>query len=378
MKKLLALFTLLFVTNAFAADVGELIIPAFPSNTMSASWNDFNLDEANDQIEYMFQCEEACAIDALCTREGTPAGTPPGYQVSLQGVNTSARADGTIKSSANAKGNITLPGAGNFSCTTLTSSYTCTKGEFLSGVVIYNGSGTINGSNYAPFTYSNQNIDGTRYPMTWTKNDNGGSPVTTYRSGPPIFGYKCGSTYYGFQPQSAAQFDFGANATPDERGNIFTIPSASCSTFKIDKIRATGYLNAAASTIDLVIYEGTTVRQTVTLDTDYDTSGSGGFIEGSFSEGYTFSCGTAYRATLKPASTGGTSTGLWYVDFTANGAMNSLPLGTSMYYTSRTDAGSFSETDTRRAIIDLVLSDVTAPAGSGGLKNHNHVAGGAQ
>lgn len=359
-KRLLAF--LLIASTANAADVGQLIIPAWPTQVISASYTNHTLDGATDQIEYMFQCEEACAIDALCVRQGTTTGTPPTYELRLEGASTAGRADGTVKSSTNAKGDLTLPGANAVGCATLTSSYTCTKGEFLAGVIDYR-TGTIDGSNNAGFTYQNANALGYRYPMTWTVD----AGTATYRAGIQTFSYKCGSTYYGFLPETSGQFDFGSGSNPDERGNKFTIPASSCSTFKIDGARWNGYMNASGSTLEVSIYEGTTARQNTALDTDYDTSGgSAGYLKVDFDESYTFDCGTEYIVAIKPNSASGVSTGLQYINVDTNAGLNSMPLGTTMSYIGRQDAGSWDTTDTtRRALIDLYVSDITEPSGGG-------------
>lgn len=374
MKRLLFLFAMLIAGTAQAADTGQLIIPSIFGSDMSASWDNHNLDASTDALEWQWQCEEACTIDSLCYRYGARTGTPPTYQISLQGVASTGRADGTIKSSTNAKATFTPPANttqdDTFQCKTLTSGYACTKGEFLSTVIGYS-SGTISGANFGSFSYGNGNDTDLRFPSPVTVDAGTG----TRRSGGIPWGYKCGSTFYGPQYQSAGQMDFGADSTPDERGNIFTIPAASCDTFKLDKATFKGYIDSAGSTLTLVVYEGTTVRQDVVIDGDLALSG--GWSEGVFEEGYTFACGTAYRIVVKPQANGGTKAGLWKIDFASAGAQNSLPLGTSMYYTSRTDAGAFTDTDTSRAVINLSISDITEPS-AGGVSVPRKLKGGFQ
>lgn len=357
MKKLLAL--LLFVSTAHAADIGNTIIPAVPTQNISASWTNHTLDNAADQIEFLFQCQEACTIDQLCARQGTVTGTPPTYELRLEGISSSGRADGTVKSSSNAKGDLTLGGANTVVCAALTSSYTCSKGEYLASVIDQR-TGTIDGSNNAGFSYQNGNAVGISFPASVTVD----SSTPTRRTGITPYGYRCSTgAFYGNLMQSATASDFGSGSSPNERGNIFTIPAGSCSTFKIRGMRAQGYVNAAGSSVDFIIYEGTTVRQDTTLDADFVGGTGDQKPHVNFDEDYTFSCGTAYRAVVKPANASGASQGLWYVDYASANHLNSLPLGTSMYYTSRTDAGSFSDTTTRRALIDLEISDITEPSG---------------
>lgn len=355
----------LALPTARAADVGQLIVKAVDAETYSASWTNFELDHANDQMEYFFQCEEACAISALCARQGAVDGTPPTYEFRLEGVTSGARADGTVKGAANAgKGDITLPGANTTFCTTLGATYTCTKGEFLSGVIDYR-TGTISGSASAHFTYQNGAGLGTSFPSTVTVDSGAG----TRRNGLSIpFGYKCGSTFYGNNIQSFAIEDFGTGSNPDERGNEFSVPAGACDTFKIDGARFYGYLATAAGSGTYVIYEGTTVRQTATVDSDY-SNGNNTYVDVKWSEGYTFTCGTTYQIIYKAVGAGGTSHGIAALTYANAGEMNSLPLGTSMYYTGRQDAaGSWTNTTTKRAAIDLVISDITEPSGGGGGK----------
>ena len=365
MRKLLILLGLLIPTFANGADVGQLTITAFPTENLSESWDDFALNGTTDTYDTLFQAEEACTITDLCYRYGARTGTPPTYVISLQGIGTDGLKDGTIKSSTNAKITFTPPADttqnNTVQCKTLTSSYAATRGEFLATSIGYS-SGTVDGSNNGTFTYQSQGMRGLDFPHGITVD--AGTP--TRRNGLAPYGYKCGSTYYGNLWQSVTLGDFGANSTGDERGNIFTIPSTSCSTFKLDGARFYSHLNAATSTVTAVVYEGTTVRQTLALDTDFsfNNTQAARWLDFTFTENYTFSCGTAYRVVLKPTANS-PGAGLFYVDFPAAGAMNSLPLGTSMSYTFRTDAGAFDDTTTtRRAQIQLVLSDITAASGT--------------
>lgn len=380
MRKLVLALVLLIPGEANAADLGQTLIKAFPTEAISGTWNNHTLNGSTDTIEYLYQCEEAGTITDLCYRYGIRTGTPPTYRISLQGVNTSGRADGTIKNSSNAFVTFTPPAStaedGTVQCKTLGATYACTKGEMLATVIDYS-SGTIDGSNNGSFSYSNANAIGLGFPHAWTVDAGAG----TSQAGVMPYGYKVSSTYYGMLFATTGQFDFGSASTPDERCNIFTIPSGSCTSFKIDSAFFNGYLNATGSTISLVVYDGTTARQDCDIDTDAlngNTGSSRWPIGCVFDETYTFSCGSTYRICVKPTASGGTTTGLWYGEVPANGAFNSFPLGINMYYSSRTDAGSFTDTNTRRAMIDFTISDITASGGAGGLKNHNQASGGAQ
>jgi len=375
MKKLL--FSLLFFPSlAFAGDVSFTELRMFPDNfTSPGSFENFVIDQTTDAVTGVFQCSKACAIDALCFRQGSATGTPVAHQVSLQGVSaTTGAADGTIKSATNAKSAFTPVAGGDntIQCKTLTSSYTCTLGEMLAEVI--SPTGTPDVSNKESFTYGNDNSLDPMLPYGLTRD----AGVETKRSRQPFMAYKCGATVVGAPFQDWSNETFGSDGTPDERGNVFVIPSTMCSTAVVGGVRLKMRATSGES-FKVILYEGTTARQTITIDADtIGASGTNRMVDAYFDGSFTATCGSAYRVALQPQNTGGTSVGLEYLDVAATGDLAALaPFGTTAYKTGRTDAGAWTDTNTRVYHMSLLVKDMTLPA-SGGLRNQNQISGGAQ
>ena len=381
MKRLLLLLAVFIPNVARGADLRWLRLEAsWFSNYNPSSFNTFAVNSATDAVEYVFQCREACAIDTLCVRLGTANGTPPQYQLSLQGVAAATgRADGSIKSSGNAKGTFTPSGSddGTVKCVTVTSNYSCSRGEFLAIVGAGTGSpSNPDGSNYETFTTSNNNWPNQAVPHGFSVD----SGVATSFAGPAPFGYKCGSAVYGNPVETVATRDFGLDSSFDEWGNYFVVPSGSCTTFKVGGFRFTGYMDLAGSSSIVSLYSGTTALQNLTIDGDYwHSAGSNNgaplfFDEASLS---TLNCGTAYRIAIAPQSNGGTKQGLGYFSTRAAGDMDAFPLGVNYYASKRVDGGAWTDVTTERMYIEPIIQDMTATSG-GILGSPTSINGGMQ
>lgn len=365
MKKLFWLFlTLLIPTLAFAGDATNVYInPYLPGweNTGSGGQTNFTIDGATDKMEVVFQCEKATTITQLCFLYGARTGTPVAQQVDLEGVNTTTgRADGTIKSSTNAKAAFTPPADATwdstFQCKTLTSSYACTQGEQLAMVIL--PTGTPDGSNKSSYAYV---MGFTAFGWSTPHATTVDAGTATFQNGPAPFAYKDSTRTYGYPIQSIGQAGYSSNT---EDGNSFTIPSNFCSTFKVKGLIVSGVAQNTGKDVRFDIYSGTTSQQSITIDGD-TIVGNGGsryfqvFFSGTLA---TLNCGSTYRASAGPT---GASSGwsLGYTDFALAEEQSALPLGTNMFFTTRA-GGAWTDTTTRRASIGLILEDITAPSGS--------------
>lgn len=372
MKRLIVIIGLLSVgSNARGADVGGLTINTSWSTTWNtSSFNTFTLNASNDKIERIFQCEAACAIDQLGLRYGVRTGTPVELKMSLQGVNSSGNADGTIKGAGNAAYKNFTPPADTtkdelfYWTGTLGASHTCTRGEWLA--IVVEPVGTPDGSNNSSWSSGHNNMpsDQTGHYAT---TDGGVGP--TKNANFMSYGYKCSSTVYGRPYESTATTDYAADASYDEQGNVFTLPAGSCDTFKVKGVRFQGYFDCAGSTVDMILYSGTSAQQTLTIDCDLTgapSSQGNSMLLFSESTLTTLTCGTSYRLIFKPNATTGPKFGLSYLTVRAAEDMNGFPLGTSMYGTRRVDAGAWEDATTRRYYIEPILDDITEPSVGGG------------
>ncbi len=382
MKRLFAalLSTLVLSPSAFAADALDFGWAVGTDNS-SNSLTNFTLDEATDQIEYIFQCEEAVAITKLAFLVGTRTGSNATvtYEVSLQGVNTSGRADGTIKGAGNnAKATYdpadSAADDGTWQSKTLTASHTCTRGEFLAEVI---KPLTFVAANSVSFTTHSVGMDdGFAFPGAVTFNATGS--VVTRVAAAPIFGYESATQVYGrpLKSISASNTQFSSDSSPDEYGLVFTIPAGWCDTVSLKGLTWTGRTPAAAKSILVNLYDTTSSSDTTdraeiaTATIDSDAMQATASVKKSkllFTNVTlpTLTCGNTYRLTLAPQETGAN---ISVTNFTvnANADLAAWPGGIGFYETSRTDVtGTWTNTNTIRPLISPILEDMTEPVAVG-------------
>lgn len=341
-------------------------ILSFDVGSSSVSLANFTLNQSTDFLEFVIQLPEDSTITGILLRQGTLTGTAPVFRVSLQGVDASGNPDGTIKGGSTCYVDYT-PTTGNNNTVqrlALGASYAGVRGEMLSIVVAYQ-SGTIDVSNSCSFTVTNAAgiTPGIPYGI---QNDAG---TRTRQGACANIGWYTASKIYGRCIESAPSAAFSSASTPDERGLYFTLPSGWGSTYQLVGMRWLGAM-AATGAYDIVLYSGTTVLQSVSMDTDADQSPTATRIRTVYFDETTLSTlsyGTPYRLVIKPTT--GTITTYEYV-MDAAGDMDSWPLGTNVYYTSRTDAGAFSEDTTKRNSIEALIFADTTVAASGGASSY--------
>lgn len=163
-------------------------------------------------------------------------------------------------------------------------------------------------------------------------------------------------TLDGSLPHSDATTEaFNSGSTPDERGNAFTVPYH-C---KADGLWCA--VNVAASAdFDMVLYNGTTQLQAVSVDANaIEATAAAKWLMVPMAE-TELRPGNTYRVVAKPTTANSVS--IYAIDVNAAGHFDAWPGGQSISYTTRTDAGSFSETATRRITMGVRLSSVNNKA----------------
>jgi hypothetical protein len=174
----------------------------------------------------------------------------------------------------------------------------------------------------------------------------------------------------------ATAFNTHANnsgATPDEYAMPFTVPFA-CS---CDGLGGVFSVTNSSSDFELVLYEGTTPLQTVTVDaTQLRAAGVQARVAVPI-PATTLSPGTQYYAAVKPTTANNVSA--YSVDVNDANHLTCWPGGTPLAYTTRTDAGAWAAaTATRRLMVDVRLSafDDGAGGAGGGLLRPVGLSGG--
>lgn len=342
-------------------------------NSLNNGHSTFTIDAATDQIEYIFRAEVALNIERLGYRYGIRTGTPVQHEISLQGVDGTGRADGTIKSSTNAKATFTPPAdatANNlWFWNTLTSSYAASAGEDLAMVI--KPVGTPDGSNNSSFAHTwgvIRTMSGHPYVVTV----NAGTP-TRLSFGTPCFAYGAAATVYGYPSQGNATVAVNSGSTPDEYGLRFLLDAGFGSTFKISGTRWGGN-PAAASTFKHILYSVPTpgdysvtsaLQTSRSFDSDMFQSTSNQSADLPFDVSLsTLNFGGEYILAIQPQ--GAQNITPFYME-TANVAEQAAwPHGGSCYWVERTDGGTWTPRTSRIPFIEPIISDWTEPSGGGG------------
>lgn len=194
-----------------------------------------------------------------------------------------------------------------------------------------------------------------------------GSAGTYTRGGnQPIMALKYSDGTYGEFPTLAMgpflTFNtrtFNSGSTPDERALRFQVPVS---------MRVKGFwvrLDPDAA-VDVILYDNAdNVLGSNSYDPDVRVQTNGAPFFGYFAP-VTLTANTTYRLSVKPTS--GSNISIYDFDVTANSRLGAVPGGIEWYSSTRTDAGSWSDTTTNRPYMGLLFDgvDVSAGGGSGG------------
>ncbi len=266
----------------------------------------FALDGTTDGIGTVFQAEVGLTITQVGVRQGVVTGTAPTYKIGFQGIGADGNPNGTWEGGGSEQSTTFTPTAGNdgtFQWFTLDNAKTVTRGEFLALVVEYS-SGTINTSNHCTFTLATRKfgLGSELFPYgitesagVWTKDDDG-----------PIYGYRSSTATYGQVINDETVLTIDDDATPDESGLAFTMPSGACTSYQV--VGLYGFLDwdgGTGDTLTYSLYQDTTLLQQSTLVGERTSSVSNELYWLIFDETTlsSLSPGTEYILALKSSST---------------------------------------------------------------------------
>lgn len=347
--------------------------------TSAPSFTNFALNGTTDQAEFIVQMPDGVTLTQAGIRLGTITGTTPTYRISLQGVDASGNPDGTIKGGGTPASKTFSPSGLSWSNSSwhwliLDNSYACSRGEYLAVVVDYS-SGTVDGSNNASFSvvasaptlrnqYGIQNDAGSR-----TRQTNGYPPV----------GLASASKAYVFPSLSFTSQAFNSGSSTDEYAVKFTIPTGWGESYKLVGARFAGAFSAGA-TSKMILYSGSdttpanstggtseaTVQQDVTFDHDFVNTTSVNSCILYFDEAslVTLYEGATYRLAFQPQS--GTNMTIVWQDIDAVADWDAFIGGQDITASSRVNTGTWTDTTTRKLLVDLIFSDLSKPQGGGG------------
>jgi len=300
------------------------------------------------------------------------------WRVSLQDIDTTAgppiRPDGTVDQSfVSAAG--TGPTANSWNTVTLSSNRTVTLGDLFAVVVDYSAftstsSIIIQGLNTAATGFRQLQTDCVLFTASWASQ----AFVPTV-----VFGFSDGTygtflnaavnNVYNTRAFNSGSTSSGSLSTGDERGNEWvqdiTMKADGC---WMDINPASG------ADFDIVLYEGTTALQTITVDSNaLQVAGSVRRTYFAFSgDPETLTAGNTYRLMVKPTTTNNVTI---YTVTISDSNYRSLLFQDDVLGNSRVDGGSFGAgTNLEVAVMGLTICAVDD--GAGGASGPAHIIGG--
>jgi hypothetical protein len=320
----------------------------------SGALSTVSLNDADNAAGWLFNVPKDGNITDVGVLLVTENGTSPQYNVKLSTVGT----DGfpTTTDYGGSTGTPTTWTSAGFKWVTLTVAATAAAGDFAA-VHVYPTGSTPTGVNFVSVPSSGvaQGMGiSANFTIAWGAANTG--------SGGFAIRYDDGSVYGIALSSSTGHLVVRSNTTPDEVGDLFTLP-ANMTCFGARVIHGASALETSA-TVDVVLYsaaDGVLASATIS---DKDFADNSNYID-VFWDSVNLAANTQYRLIVKPTTgaSGGIYVQRWSLDSTA--AMAAIPEGTRWQGTSRTDAGAWSNVTTDIVMAALWISDITFIAGSG-------------
>jgi hypothetical protein len=246
--------------------------------------------------------------------------------------------------------------ASTFQVYTLASSRSVTPGDLLACVVEFDGGGRLGADSYSigGASLASALIAGDGFGL-FTHNVGGVWTMQTALVPSILFEHSdgtFGSIESGHPIHAAGTPSFNSGSSPDEIGIVFTVPEP----IKVDGAWLAYVAASNAADFDVVLYEDSTTLVTVSIDASkIIISGTNRTLKFSFSSEHILVPGKTYRLTIKPTTANNIT---YYYHDVANASYWTAVQGgpASFNFTSRTDAGAWSETTTRRVQMGLLVS----------------------
>jgi hypothetical protein len=342
----------------------------------------FLLDSATDRVEWVLQVEDSITITQLGIKFSSKTGNAPNFRVSIQGVDASGNADGTVLGGGSPAQKTFSPSALGWANSTthwltLDNSLAVGRGDFIAIVIDYS-SGTIDGSNNATFVTS---VAGQQSGFPTATHVNAGTP--SRQNAAVVVGYGSVSRKYGNLPQSWTSVPFNSGTSgADEYGNKFRLPAGWGETFQLlgCQFHVSSTVVAAGGITKMRLYGGSdatpanstgaageaNVLQEIAFDHDCLAVTTTSHITLFFTGLTTLYYGATYRLAFQPQSANDWNT--IYTSVASNDELVMCPgagsAGVNAQLTKRLDAGNWTDVDTSITHMTLLLADITEPASS--------------
>ena len=345
--------------------VPGLVIPSLVeySSNLTASL----IDAAGEKVAMICQAPKSGNIAKVRFTTGTVT-TGDTVTVSLQTPNASGDPDGAILGTGNSAygSQVVLATDDNKSfLVTLTSPCAVTVGQWLAVVI-----------EYSSYVAGNMQIVATAaaysqafcipwldtYTGTWTRT--GGAVVTMFEYDDGSHAPSPAVLPFHLSGSVAIYTAVDADLDPHEYGNLFTVPIA---------MRAIGWWTSVYSTAgadyEVKLYSKTTADcdtvHTIAIDGDWGRTLTYPII-GRFAEPVSLVTGATHRITMH--STSSTGQRLYYIPVLAVAELDALSWGQNCYGIRKSNAGAWTDINTMRYQIGIIVDQITTAAGGGGSR----------
>ncbi len=331
-----------------------------------------NLNETADKVGWVIQCPKSGTLDKFEFRMGNVGNNPDnGIKLSFQTVGAATgNPDGVVDQFRNITGALsanawTVPGLMTSDGTDGGVKRTVTRGEYLACVIEFVSFVASDSFNVSHLTGHISAASNNMYMV----GDLFGSGYSKSTNTTPIFALKYDDGTYAVFPipfWPAIDWEltsYNSGSTPDERALKYTSFA--------QNVRTTGVWAAVDSdnAVEIVLYNAADgVVDTITLDSDFRVQNDNAMLVAPWPNGpHTLTAGAVYRVAVKPTT--GSSITLGIHRLPSNAYLAALPGGSTMLLSTRTDAGAWSDDDTRRPLIGLnidgIEETVVPPAAAG-------------
>jgi hypothetical protein len=360
---------------------GGVWIPRLtPFSNATPTMNSQLLAAAADRIAITFQVPKDGVLDQFEFRLGTVTQAPAsGIHCSIQDLTTAAAApDGTedqfrVVTAGLTSNTWVAPGLITSDGTDTGTKRTVQAGEILAAVLRFQsfaGGDSLNISSWqvnltSDFSWASWVARSTDSGSTYTISANT-APLLALKYNDGTYAYLDGA---GPPATTLNNVAFNNGSTPDERGLILRFPMP----VQVSAVYARMSFNVAARDAEFRLYDsdGTSLLGNATLIANWMESTGGRYTRRRFASDIVLAANTNYRATLLPTQAG--SINLFDVDVNTAAILGAMEGGTAWHFTSRTDAGAWSETTTNRPLMGLLLTAIE----DGTAINSSAIFGGA-
>ncbi len=330
------------------------------------------VDASNEGIAWIGMANTINAITHGGFRYGARGGTPPTFRLSLQSIDTATGfPSGTVLGGGSPASVTFRPPNdtswdGTWRKLAFTNPYTpASREEIIALVVEYDTvtADTISGTDNSSFTRGLANHQVTPSILPYHAIRTSGTWAKSTASS--TFALYTASEVIGFP--SSGNVNTSVTGGSGRRGGMhFTLPSGIATSYTLRGLHFHGDMGDTASTVLFGVWDSSNVEQAITgsIDTDGLGSANAGGLRVFFATPPVLTPGTKYYIGFQTASTNNHNVaGMQLAEADDRKA---YPLGANRGLATY-DGSTWTETNTVLPMIDLILDDITAPSGSGGI-----------